>query len=150
MACRTCHTIYPTANVFIKHECFKKAPVHQQKEQLDLFRGEIEDEFGLRPRKRRKTGHSSSLRPANSVVGTVPPLPSVEAAIQAELSKNALLPHTSGLSVLHESNHIGASAGVYDSSQPCSNPLLSLFDPLQHMLLTYVENMLTQPQAIHD
>jgi hypothetical protein len=103
----------------------------------------------LHPQKRRKREHPNSFLPVNSNATTVPPLPtSVETAIQEAFPNNTTLLHTSGLLHLQETNK-ESSAGVHDSSQPYSSPL-SLFDPPQHMLLAYVENMFTQPQLTHD
>ena len=116
MPCPTCSKIYPTANKFLKHECFIKASVDQQKEQLALFHREIEEEFDLRPRNHHKTRRSSSLHPVKSIVLTVTPPPtSVEVTVYREVS-NAPLLHTSGLLVLHKSNYLDASAGVYNNS----------------------------------
>jgi hypothetical protein len=127
--CPACTEIYSTANKFLKHECFIKAPVDRQRKQLALFRREIEEEFNLRPRNHRKTRRSSSLRPVNSVVPMIPPPPrSAEAAVHGQVSNNAPLPYTPELLVSHESNHPDTSAGVYNNSQLFSNPFLPMSD----------------------
>ena len=45
---------------------------------------------------------------------------------------------------------MGASGGIYDGSHLLSNPSFALFDPLQHMLLPYVDSILAQPQTSQD
>lgn len=151
-----CSTKYPTANAFLQHKCFKEASATQQREELDLFRRAIEEEFNLRPTNRRKPVHATSPRAFNESVATVvtvPLLPTSVEATQGGLSDKSM-PYSTGFSVLHESNpivnQIGASEGTYDSSPMLSHPRFALLSPAGHMLLPYVDSILTQPQPSHE
>lgn len=145
--CSTCSKAFPTANKFLAHECFRKASVDQQQKQFALFRKEIEEEFNLQPRNHRTTRRLGSLHPVDSIIS--PPPTSVQNAVHGDVSSNASLPQTSELLFLQKSNHLDSSPSVYNNTQPFSHPL-GTFDAQQNMMLTYVNNMLIQPQDIND
>ena len=91
--------------------------------------------------------HSNGCNPVTNVPETAIPHPTSAEATEGGLSNHASLPYTSGLSVLPESDDMGTSGGVYDSSQLHFDPIFSSFDTRPQILMTYVENRFDPSQA---